>query len=267
MKDQKFTYRELKEMQTWSLEDKILRAEQLILSELKTHHTPSLACSWGKASVVMLHLVRKFCKRVACVFHNTFVQYPQTYEYRDLILQKWELETYVETKPIKGFWDCVKTYGYPSFRRMGRGKKGEKDMGKRTPKCCYYLKEKPAMDFLKQNKIDLEFVGLQASESMVRRLSFFREGEAFDSKKYGCRVVRPLMIWLDEDLWEYHDRFAIPKNPIYELMKRNGCMPCTGFKNWREIMAKVNPKMYAYISKEMGQPLLREYCGEIEYNI
>jgi 3'-phosphoadenosine 5'-phosphosulfate sulfotransferase (PAPS reductase)/FAD synthetase len=256
MKNQKFTYAELKEMQAWPLEDKILRATSLIAHEIRNCEKPVVACSFGKASIVVLHLVRRACKKAVVVFHNTLCQYPETYAYRDLILKEWGIENYHETKPIKTFWECVEEYGFPQFRNTGFTLGGKKP---RTPKCCVYLKEKPQKLFHKQHGTDCEFIGLQASESMVRRLSFFREGEAFDSKSYGCRIVRPIMIWTDKDIWEYHDMFEIPRNPIYEKMPRNGCMPCTGFKNWKAQLAEVNPRMYKYISNKMGQPLLEQF--------
>jgi len=259
MKNQKFTYKQYQTLRELPLMQKIERAEQLIVRELKDAEKPAVACSFGKDSMVLLHLVRVFCKRAIVVFHNTGVQYSETYKYRDRILKEWNIENYHESKPIMSFWKCVEKYGYPQFRQMGKGK-SHKEQGKhRVPRCCYYLKEKPAKDFIKQAKIDLEFVGLQASESMVRRLSFFREGEAFNSKSYGCRIVRPLMIWTDKDVWQYHEIFGIPLNPVYLKMKRNGCMPCTGFKGWRKQLARTNPKVYAFISKQMGQPLLTEY--------
>jgi 3''-phosphoadenosine 5''-phosphosulfate sulfotransferase (PAPS reductase)/FAD synthetase and related enzymes len=255
------SYRELKELQELPLEDKTFRAEQIILYNLKTHNHPCIACSWGKDSMVLLHLVRKFCEKAIVMFNNTGVQYPQNLEYRDRILKEWNIENYIENKPIKSFWVCVKQYGFPKARQMGKGKKGEKARPERTPKCCYYCKEGPAKKAIRKYGIDLNFVGLQASESMVRRLSFFREGETFKSKTYGCTIVRPLMIWRDKDVWEYHKVNEIPRNKVYDLMERNGCMPCTGFKSWREVMARANPKLYSYVSKELGQPLLSD-CKE-----
>ena len=114
MKNQKFTYAELKQMQKWSLGDKILRANQLIASELKSSKKPMVACSFGKASIVTLHLVRQFCKKAIVCFHNTMCQYPETYEYRDLIISEWDIENYYETSPLKTFWECVEKYGFPS---------------------------------------------------------------------------------------------------------------------------------------------------------
>lgn len=250
------SYREYQTLLGLELEDKILRAEQLILFNLKSHHKPCVSCSWGKDSMVLLHLVRKFCKGAIVMFNNTGVQYPQNLEYRNRILKEWDIENYVENKPLKSFWQCVKEYGYPTFRQMGKSGKIKSQGKHRTPKCCYYCKEKPARNRIKELGVGLNFVGLQASESMVRRLSFLREGEAFSSKTYGCSIVRPLMVWTDKDVWRYHELNNIPRNTLYDLMKRNGCMPCTGFKNWRAVMAKANPRIYSFVSRQLGQPLL-----------
>lgn len=255
-KDKKHTYAEYKELLSLPLKDKIIRAEILINHELRNKERPMIACSWGKDSMVMLHLVRKYCKRVMVVFSNTGVEYPETLVYRDKLLKEWDIKNYRETKPIKTFWECIKLYGYPKFRQMSNQGKN------RTPKCCYYCKEKPAINLIKEYKPDVEFVGLQASESMVRRLSFFREGEAFDSKKYGTRIVRPLMIWTDKDIWDYHEQENIPYNPLYKKMKRNGCMPCTGFKGWKRVLANYNPDMYKFISRQIGEPSLTNWDCE-----
>jgi len=261
MESQKFTYAEFREMKEWKLEDKIERSNQLILWGLKQSKRPCIACSWGKDSVVLVHLVRNFCKNAVVVFHNTLVEYPETYNYRDEMLKLWDIKNYYETKPIEGytFWSCVKKYGYPKFRmQTEKGKKAQ------APKCCFYLKEKPAINFIKDFKIDTEFLGLQASESMARRLSFFREGEIFQSKKYGTTIVRPLMIWTDKDVWNYHAKFNIPKNPIYEKMPRCGCMPCTGFTRWKEVLAKANPAMYKFIARQKGMPTLGDFTKRKE---
>jgi len=265
---QKFSYDDLQELQRLPLEAKVVRAEQIIKRELSRAETPSVACSFGKDSMVLLHLVLQEMKDVWVCFHNTGVQYKETYDYRDRILEEWAIEKFYETKPIMSFWHCVRKYGYPKFRQMGRFKQAKKKSGfgnQRTPRCCYYLKEKPSRNFIKEKSVDLEFVGLQASESMVRRLSFFREGEAFNSKTYGCRIVRPLMIWTDEDIWQYHTLFNILRNPLYDKMKRNGCMTCTGFKGWRRQLAQTNLKLYNFISKDMGQTLLYDYGCKGDY--
>lgn len=251
------TYDEYRELLNLPLVDKIERAHFLIIEALQKFHNNAVACSWGKDSIVLLHLVRDFCPNIQVVYHNTGVGYPQDLQYRDMMLKEWNLQNYDETKPLMSFWECAKRYGYPKPRQMAfQGKQ-------RTPMCCKLLKERPAKNWCKQNKIECEFVGLQASESMVRRLSFLREGESFYSKTYKHQIVRPMMVWTDKDVWEYHDLFNIPRNPLYKLMSRNGCMPCTGFKKWKEVMAKANPRMYDFVSMKMGEPNLNCFPKEL----
>lgn len=253
------TYKEYQELLKLPLGVKIERAENLILDALRKYKKTMVACSWGKDSIVLLHLIRNFCPNILVVYHNTGVEYPQNLAYRDRMLKEWNITNYVETVPKSTFFKLVEEYGYPKPRQMGTAKGGTvKSRGKsRSPKCCRVLKEEPAKLFHKENQIDCEFVGLQASESMVRRLSFLREGEAFDSVSYKCRIVRPIMIWNDKDIWQYQKECGIPRNTLYDLMPRNGCMPCTGFKNWKAIMAKANPKLYDIVSKRVGEPQLK----------
>jgi len=172
VKKQEHTYADYMTLKQLPLTDKVVRAEQLIVQALKTHHKPCVSCSWGKDSMILLHLVRKFCKNTIVMFNNTGVEYPQNLKYRDKMLVDWGIQNYVENKPIKNFWRCIKEYGYPKSRQMGKGENYNEQGKQRTPKCCYYMKEGPAKHTIKKLNIDLNFVGLQASESMVRRLSF-----------------------------------------------------------------------------------------------
>ncbi len=39
----------------------------------------------------------------------------------------------------------------------------------------------------------------------------------------------------------------IPQNEVYSLSRRNGCLPCTGFRDWEKVMSAANPKLYEFI--------------------
>jgi len=245
------TYKEFKDLTNLPLSDKIIRSEQLILKALKTYKTPAVSCSWGKDSIAMLHLIRKHCKKAIVLFANTKVEYPQTYKYRDVMLELWDLN-YHESTPIKSFWKCVEEYGYPSTTRTDKAK---------TPKCCMYCKEKPLRQLQKDLGADCAFIGLRATESMSRRLLFIREGELYYAKSQDIAKCYPIMIWQEKDILQYIGDNQIPMNDVYKITKRNGCMPCTGFKNWRAVMAKMNPKLYQKVSRDLGQATLHD-CFE-----
>ena len=241
----KYTYKEYKQLIDLPLDDKIKWSLNLIESSLKKSKTPAVSLSWGKDSVVMLDLISNFCKGVYVIFANTGVEYPETYKYRDDMLKGYfEWTNYIETKPIKTFWECVELYGYPTIRGKGSSN---------TPKCCTYLKEMPLKKAEKELGVDLSFIGIQATESMNRRLVFMRVGEYYFNKENQYNRCYPLAIWTDEDVWEYAKRRQIPMNPIYSTMKRNGCMFCTGFKNWREVMVKYKPEIYKLISNRYDE--------------
>jgi len=255
-----YSYAEYQRLLGLSLAEKIERAHMVIIEALQRNSdggSNAVACSWGKDSIVLVHLVRQFCSKSFVEFNNTGVEYPQTLAYRDLMLRLWDLESvYVETSPKLSFWECVDKFGYPHLRRMSKGRNVRAKNG--APACCRVLKENPDREFCRGFGVGLKFVGLQANESMARRLSFLREGELYFSKHHGMWMCRPLMIWTDEDVWAYHDLYAIPRNSVYDLMPRNGCMPCTGFKRWREVMAKAAPALYGKVSRDMGTPLLHD---------
>jgi len=252
---QKHTYKEWKSFVNMSYEDKLIWSQQIICFALKSNKKPCVSLSWGKDSVVMLHMIRKYCKKLYVIFANTRIEYPETYKYRDMMLKSFFKDiNYYETKPIKNFGECVNKYGYPDIRRSSET--GHKT---RTPKCCYYLKEKPLNDKQKELGVDVEFWGLQTSESMNRRRLFMRFGAYYYTKTRKRYTCLPLAIWNDKDVMRYIKENKIPLNPLYNQMKRTGCMFCTGFKNWKEVMAKYNINIYkAVLMKKEGQEIVKD---------
>ena len=256
MTSQKHTYKQWQQFMRMSYEDKLLWSQQLILMALKKNNTPSISLSWGKDSIVMLHLIRKFCKNTYVIFANTEMEYPETYKYRDKMLKTdFKDMKYIETKPIKSFWDCVKEYGYPHKRNPDQNK-----TSKRTPKCCIFLKERPLRNKQKELSVDLVFIGLQTTESMNRRRLFMRLGSYYYKKTDDINICLPLTIWTDADVNRYINDNDIILNPLYDIMKRTGCMACTGFTTWREVMNKYNPRLYRFILKDKENQITIQEC-------
>ena len=97
------------------------------------------------------------------------------------------------------------------------------------------------------------------TESMNRRRLFMRLGGYYYKKSEDINVCLPLAIWNDDDVLRYVKENKIPLNPLYSKMNRTGCMFCSGFKNWKNVMNKYNSKMYAvYLKNKEGQEVIRE---------
>jgi phosphoadenosine phosphosulfate reductase len=244
-----------------SFEVKLRYSQQLVRRTLLRFKKPAVACSFGKDSMVVLHLVRKYLKDVKVVWNNTLVEYPDTYEFARHIIDKWKLDC-VEAKPKTTFWEIVDKYGFPIH---SRNSKGEKQFA--AYKCCNELKKKPTMAALRNIGCDLYFTGLSRHESRLREFSARMYGDFFYSSKWKHWKCHPLLNWTIEDIWEYIDRFKLPYNPIYDKNEvtidggiRTGCWPCTQAIKYGKLehLRFYYPKLFnlLIVKKKLGETII-----------
>ena len=232
-------------------------AEELIKRAIDKHK-PNIyvAFSGGKSSLVALYIARKIWKDIPVMFCNTGVEFPETVEFVRKLVCDWDLN-YIETQPYKKtFWDCVNEYGVPSIKASKKGKS--------RPKCCYYLKERPAEIKCKEFGLRAVITGIQGSESYTRRRVIMFCGQRYLHKKTGVWRYHPLAFWSDQDIWDYIKNNNIPYNPAYDKYpncNRTGCLPCTSYKNWRVKLREQNPKMLAVLDRKMAEQGMRKWEG------
>lgn len=253
-------------------EKKLKQTKQIIKNAIdKFGDACVIACSWGKDSIVMIHLAIQIKTDIRIIFSNTGVEFPETYKYRDKITKEWDLN-YIELKPEKTFWQCVDKYGYPPIRYLGRQKKKavESGMVKKSASkflrddkipCCYFLKEKPAIDYYKEKNIKCALVGITYDESYTRRWVIIRWGVIFPPKKYFYTRIYPIGYWNSDDVWGYIKQNNVPVNFAYQKydVDRVGCIPCTGHLHWEEQMARINFRLYQKIATDLGKPPLENW--------
>ena len=77
------------------------------------------------------------------------------------------------------------------------------------------------------------------------------------------KVHAGIAFWSREQVFSYFTQVQIPVNPAYEKygLERLGCMPCTNYKGWQEVMARANPKLYRYIQKLRGVSLIDDFLS------
>ncbi|MBC7364522.1 MAG: phosphoadenosine phosphosulfate reductase family protein [Candidatus Aminicenantes bacterium] len=240
---------------------KIKSATDLIKRVLANHENPVVACSFGKNSMVVLHMVRQFNPEVCVLFNNTLMEYPDTYKFKKIISRKWNLNL-IETRPLKTFWWVVENYGFPLFSR-----KGHKDASKN---CCRYLKEYPIKKVLRQHKFDLYFTGLSRHESRLREFSAKKYGNYFYSRTFKHWKCHPIQDWTKEDIWAYHEIYNIPYNSLYDKKApdgfdlRTGCWCCTiPIKYGKiEFLRKNYPHLWKLLLKKgLGSLILEKKVG------
>lgn len=212
------------EIANQKVEYKIEDSLNIIRRVLSNHQKPVVACSFGKNSMIVLHMVLQFVPNVTVLFNNTLMEYPDTYIFKRRIVHEWNLNV-IETRPLRTFWWVVEHYGFPLFSR-----KGNHDA---TKNCCRYLKEYPVEKVLRQYRFDLYFTGLSRYESRLREFSATKYGQYFYSERNKHWKCHPIQNWTETDVWEYHKLFNIPYNGLYDRAAPNGfevrtaCWCCT----------------------------------------
>jgi len=244
-----------------SFASKLNSTRNLIKRLLSEHEKPVVACSFGKNSMVVLHLVYQFNPNVNVLFNDTLVEYPDTYEFKKIITPNWNINL-IQTKPIKTFWWIVKNYGFPLYSR-----KGYQDASKY---CCLYLKEYPIEKVLRTHNFDLYFTGLSRHESRLREFSAKKYGNYFYSKRHKHWKCHPIQDWTDDDVWKYHEIYNLPHNSLYDkkapdgFIVRTGCWCCTIPIRFGKIefLRKNYPHLWRLlIKKGLGRLILEKKVG------
>lgn len=238
-------------------DEKFLQSQGIIVKWLQScpPEKQAIGYSGGKDSTAVLFLVKNIAEyldvdfsKISIVFENTGIEYPETVKFVHMLRDK-EGINLIELIPKKNFWQCVDVAGFP----RGKNKRPVTDGGK-TDICCWHLKEKPMMDFIKFNGIEVTYMGITALESRQRMIKASTHGTCYHAKKWQTNKVLPILYWSEAEVWDFIKRQNLPVNPIYPKgADRCGCMICTAHKGWKEQLQMLNPKMCAFILKKMQE--------------
>lgn len=249
--------------------EKLNLSRELIRGALSEHTDPIVACSFGKDSIAVLHLVRQFKPDVRVLWNNTLVEYPDTYKFARRIIKDWNLHVY-EAKPRKTFWQVVDEVGWPVHPRNAPGK-----LQRATERCCKELKKIPTEQLIRIHKWDLYFTGLNRHESRLREFSAQRYGNYFFSKKWRLWKCHPILDWTVADVWEYHRMFDLPHNQLYDKDEieirggiRTGCWPCPQAIRYGKLrhLQYYYPGLFHHlvVVKGLGEFILRERLQRLQ---
>jgi phosphoadenosine phosphosulfate reductase len=175
----------------------------LIAEQLETAQAPCVTASFQAECVVLVHMLRELAPDIPVLFLDTVHHFPQTLEYRDQLVERWNLNlvTLRAAQPSPGLW--------------------QQD----TRACCDRHKVEPLFAALAQH--DVWFTGLRRQQSPSR--AALPEVEPFRLPRgVDIRKVSPLAAWTTREVWAYAKAHDIPLLPLYELGYTSvGCEPCT----------------------------------------
>ena len=257
--------REFDRLRNLPYEKKLEMSHEIIQEALSKFQRYAVAFSGGKDSLVVLHLLRQYKPDILTVFVNTRVEMPETIKYIKQLIKDWNLN-FVELRGKYTFWDIVRKYGLPATRflsehRIQLAKKGlAKYEG--APKCCWYLKEEPAIKFFHKKHIQCVFFGITWDESYNRKWAIIRKGTLFYHTSHRHYKCYPIAYWSTLDVWRYIEENNLPVNPAYDKVDRVGCITCTAYIGWEKDMAKLYPGLYRKICSMLGVNLITDYIDD-----
>ena len=177
--------REVAEKVARPFSEKFMESQGLVAKNLMQFKGKiAVAFSGGKDSLVVLHLAHQLNPDISVVFNNTGVEYPETVSYIKEMADLWNLNLVV-THPEKTFWQCVEQYGFLS----SKGETGKRHKGN----CCFWLKERPMKEAIKQLGLEALMTGMTAVENRNRMFIAKRYGSCYYSKTWGLQRIHPIL--------------------------------------------------------------------------
>lgn len=167
-----------------------------------------LTCSWQQQSSVLIHMTRPFAEAIRVVDLDTGLLFPETYETRRALVERYGLELESFT-PAQTVAEQAEAEG--------------PELWKRDPdRCCALRKVAPLEDALRGAQAWI--TGIRRAQSATRATA--RPVELDDAR--GVVKIQPLVAWTDEDVMGYLYAHDIPYNPLHDRGYPSiGCVPCT----------------------------------------
>ena len=179
------------------------QAAQVIADNLRDAAKPCITCSFQAEDVALVHMLRAIAPDIPVLFLDTVHHFAQTYEYRDELARRWNLNlvNLRAVEPSPGLWRTS------------------------TDACCATHKVAPLFSALEQ--YDVWFTGLRRQQSASRANLALVEPFRLPSGR-SIRKVSALAAWTTKDVWQYAKSHGIPLLPLYEMGYTSiGCEPCT----------------------------------------
>jgi phosphoadenosine phosphosulfate reductase len=177
----------------------------------RRYHCICLAASFGKDSIVLLHMMRTIRPDIDVVYLNTGYDFPETVEFIQKMEREWNLRL-IEFTPRISVEEQERTLGADLYRT---------DPGR----CCGIRKVEPMARALRN--YDAWITGLRRDETEHRK------GIRVVEVANDLVKVNPLASWTADDIWRYIRSHNVPYNPLYDKGYVSlGCRPCTLAGTW-----------------------------------
>jgi phosphoadenosine phosphosulfate reductase len=159
-----------------------------------------LTCSWQRQSSVLVHMIDELRLDVPIVELDTLVLFPETYETRDRLVERYglQLQSIQPLDPPDRLWETD------------------------PDRCCHIRKVEPLERALAP--YDAWITGIRREQALTRAGAQMIEW----SERYGVWKVQPIVDWDAKRVQAYIHVNEIPYNTLHDRGYPSiGCIPCT----------------------------------------
>ncbi len=212
------------------MEEKIEHAKKLIGEAIRDYPKIAVACSFGKDSMVTVHLAREVDPEIKIFSIMTQYKPRETFDYLRLMNEKMNLRTTVymvaDSVPQALRGDSLEVILLPAEEFKQKVSQIETHNGRKMyeadpDECCRLLKVEPTKVAVKD--LDAWITGLRCTEGRTR--VDYQEIE----EKGGLIKINPILTFTEAEIWRYMSTRGIEPHPWYGKGYRSlGCAPCSG---------------------------------------
>lgn len=211
--------------------EKIEHAKELIANAVREYPRIAVACSFGKDSMVVVHLAKEVDPeiKVFAVMSPPF-EAKETFDYLRKMNEKMNLRTTVymvaDSIPEVLRDDAIKVVLLPTAEFKQKASQVKNQTGREIyradpDECCRLLKVDPTK--VAVANLDAWITGLRCTEGRTR--TDYEEIE----EKGGLIKINPILTFTEAEIWRYMSTRGIEPHPWYGLGYRSlGCAPCSG---------------------------------------
>jgi phosphoadenosine phosphosulfate reductase len=166
-----------------------------------------LTCSWQHQSSILVDMLHRLGANIRIVELDTGLLFPETYETRDRLIEKYGLEV-ERIDPRQSVAEQEETEGPALWSRD-------------PDRCCALRKVEP---------LERALVGMDAWITGIRRAQSPTRANArtVELDPRGVVKIQPLAAWSDEDCKGYLFAHDVPYNPLHDKgFPSIGCTHCT----------------------------------------
>ena len=216
-------------MEEKTMVQKAEHAKELIADAIRNYPRIAVACSFGKDSMVTVHLAREVDPDIKVFSVMTQYKPRETFDYLRLMDMKMNLGTTVymvaDSIPEALRDGSLEVVLLPTEEFAQKASQIETQTGLKIyeinpDECCRLLKVEPTR--VAVSNLDVWVTGLRCTEGRTR--TDYQEVE----NKGGLIKINPILTFTEADIWSYITTRGIEPHPWYAKGYRSlGCAPCS----------------------------------------